>query len=225
MKPVEKIKKLLALSASSNEHEAKAALLKAQALMKEFNIEETELIAKDRSVLEKEFSFSFSKRRDPWMFSLCNTVADNFKCKAIFSRRDRTYTAKMAGFSEDADAALIILAYAYDCIQSNITALKQEYKSVYSNREIKQITDGYGVGFAKGLAIAFEKQKKEDESLALVLVTPMEVRDYIKQYNTMKTTSKALQSFDPYSFERGKADGEQFDPSTKIVGAEKALSA
>lgn len=225
MKPIEKIRKLLALSTSSNEHEAKAALLKAQALMKEFNLSETDVAEKDKTVQENAFGFTFSKRRDPWMFDLCDVIARNFKCKVVFSRLDRTYTAKIVGFQEDTETALLILAYAYDCIQHNIVALKKQYKKMYSNKELKQILDGYGLGFARGLSIAFEKQKKEDESLALVLVIPEEVETHIKRYKTRNMSGKALQNISTDGYSQGKRDGEKFNPSSKLTGAENTLSA
>ena len=49
----EKIKKLLALSESSNEHEAKAALLKAKQLMMEHKITESDLVDKKELGVKK----------------------------------------------------------------------------------------------------------------------------------------------------------------------------
>lgn len=74
----EKIKKLLALSESSNEHEAKSALLKAKKLMAEHKIAEVDLedIGK-KKVVRITTEFDCSKRREAWMISLGAIIAEN----------------------------------------------------------------------------------------------------------------------------------------------------
>lgn len=73
----EKIKKLLALSESSNEHEAKSALLKAKKLMAEHKIAEVDLedIGK-KKVVRITTEFDCSKRREAWMISLGAIIAE-----------------------------------------------------------------------------------------------------------------------------------------------------
>ena len=63
----EKIKNLLALAQSPNEHEARAALLKARELMARHKISERELSETDLNVETNMTGITFSKRRDPWV--------------------------------------------------------------------------------------------------------------------------------------------------------------
>ncbi len=75
----EKIKKLLALSESSNEHEAKSALLKAKKLMAEHKIAEIDLKDIDKKkVIHTTTEFRCSKRREAWMIGLATTIAEIF---------------------------------------------------------------------------------------------------------------------------------------------------
>lgn len=88
----EKIKKLLALSESNNEHEAKSALLKAKKLMAEHKIAEIDLedIGK-KKVVHIKTKFDCSKRREAWMISLSAIIGQNFCCQ---SYRKRNITSR-----------------------------------------------------------------------------------------------------------------------------------
>ena len=72
----EKIKKLLALAESSNEHEAKAALLKAKELMAEHKLSEMDV--KDAGKKEvKEIlleGMQASTRYNPWIIPLSTVI-------------------------------------------------------------------------------------------------------------------------------------------------------
>lgn len=62
----EKIKKLLALSESSNEHEAKAALLKARELMAEHKISMSDTMEVDKRIMKAFMeNDSFNSRKNP----------------------------------------------------------------------------------------------------------------------------------------------------------------
>ena len=62
----ERIRKILALAESPNEHEAKAALLKARQLMAEHKLSESEIRDTGKSnVLEVDSGLTCSKRRFP----------------------------------------------------------------------------------------------------------------------------------------------------------------
>lgn len=80
----EKIKKLLALSESSNEHEAKSALLKAKKLMAEHKIAEIDLedIGK-KKVVHIKTEFDCSKRREAWMISLSAIIGSELLLSVI----------------------------------------------------------------------------------------------------------------------------------------------
>ena len=78
----EKIKKLLALAESPNEHEAKAALLKAKELMAEHKL--SELDVKDTGKKEvKEVlleGMQASTRHNPWIIPLSTVIGENYCC-------------------------------------------------------------------------------------------------------------------------------------------------
>ncbi|MBI5919009.1 MAG: DUF2786 domain-containing protein [Nitrosomonadales bacterium] len=80
---LEKIKKCLALSASSNEHEAEAALRQARALMKKHSIDDQDVLAYEAS--EQHAKAGAQSSPPGWEQSLANKVSAAFGCRVIFS--------------------------------------------------------------------------------------------------------------------------------------------
>lgn len=84
----EKIRKLLALAESPNEHEARAALLKARQLMAEHKLTETEVKdVEKQQVKDVRTDITCSKRRDPWIVSLSAIIGENYCRKGYRYRR------------------------------------------------------------------------------------------------------------------------------------------
>lgn len=82
-KILSKIKKCMALSASSNEHEAAAALRQARKLMEEHNISELDVEA---SAAEERQAKAGAKRSPSnWETGLASKIASAFGCDIIFS--------------------------------------------------------------------------------------------------------------------------------------------
>lgn len=94
----EKIRKLLALAESSNEHEAKAALIKAHQLMAEHGLSVRDLREYTSQTVKKILTnIGYTKRRDPWIVLLSGILATNYCCKAYVSREKYKET-KYIGF-------------------------------------------------------------------------------------------------------------------------------
>ena len=82
-KMIDKIKKCLALSASSNTHEAAAALRQARKMMDEHNI--TDLDMQVSGVGERRAKAGAQNRPSNWETMLASKIADAFGCRVIFS--------------------------------------------------------------------------------------------------------------------------------------------
>jgi hypothetical protein len=79
-----KIKKCLALSASSNEHEAEAALRQAHALMEKYGIDHADMLAYEAG--QEGINAGANKNPSNWETMLANKVADAFGCRLIFAQ-------------------------------------------------------------------------------------------------------------------------------------------
>lgn len=216
-KIIEKIQKLLALSKSSNEHEAQVSMLKAQELLVKHKISLKEIEEhKDINVIRNKTNVTFTKAK--WKGRLANIIADNFGCYSFFNT-NRTHTIVFIGKDEDVTVCTIMLDYAIDCINSVVKKLRYEYsKEGYST---KGLESDYALGFIDGLSTMFEKQKQENQEWGLVLVKDKEV---VEAYNnidftrTVNTNTKFKGFNDVYR--QGIEDGENFSISDRIVGAE-----
>ncbi|MCT8978672.1 DUF2786 domain-containing protein [Clostridium sp. CX1] len=219
IKVVEKIKKLLALSESSNENEAKVSLLKAQELLAKHKLslkEVKEFKIYNSSIKEKISTISFTKAK--WKAKLAKLIADNFGCYYYFKSR-RSHTIAFFGREEDIIVCNIVLEYAVDCINSSVRKLRYQYsRDGYST---KGLENDYALGFIKGLNSMFEEQKKANQDWGLVLVKDAEVieaHENIKFKGSINTKTQ----FQGYTevYNQGCEDGEKFSISDKIAEGE-----
>ncbi|WP_142413086.1 DUF2786 domain-containing protein [Hathewaya massiliensis] len=218
IKVVEKIKKLLALSESNNEHEAKASLLKAQELLAKHKLslkEVKEFKIYNNSIKEKVSTVSFTKAK--WKAKLAGVIADNFGCYYYFKTR-RSHTIAFFGREEDTLVCNIVLEYAVDCINSSVRKLRYQYSK--DGHSTKGLENDYALGFIKGLNYMFEQQKANQE-WGLVLVKDAEVVEAHENINFKRTISTRTK-FKGYAdvYYKGCEDGEMFSISDKIAEGE-----
>ena len=224
----EKIKKLLALSKSPNEHEAQSALAKAQQLMAEHKISMAEVEDKEsRKAHEHLAGVTYSARRDPWILRLSQVISKNYCCES-FSYREQgkqTYKLYFCGLNEDIEICIIAFKYATDCIRSEIKKRKQKGKLFnYTNELIISMCNGYAYGFIKGLDEMFEEQKRaatqSEANWGLVLSTPPEVGQRMSELGLKKTKfqSKQAAKVSKSDYEAGKKDGKDFDITKRVAG-------
>lgn len=219
----EKIRKLLALAQSPNEHEARAALLKAREFMAEHKLTEAELKDAERQKVVDVVvdGVTCSKRRDPWIIPLSGVIAENYCCKGYrnheFGRQ--TQTLGFIGFEDDVEIAEAVFRYAIDCIHSRIKEIKEE-NCMYYSKYIRTLCDSYGTGFVRGVAAMYERQQEENEAgWGLVLVTPKEVLE-AAQHLGNEDFKRSL-PLEGEMLREGYADGENFNPERRLQDQEE----
>lgn len=79
-KIIDKIDKLLRLSRSDNENEARAAMVKAQELIAKHNISREELGQEEERQVVTMTSQAF---REEWVQMIAGVIASNFRCRAL----------------------------------------------------------------------------------------------------------------------------------------------
>lgn len=214
-----RIKKLLALSESSNESESKVALLKAQELLvkHKLSIKEVKEFKQYNSNIKEQISnISFTKAK--WKAKLAKIIAENFGCYYYFRTR-RTHKIVFFGREEDILVCNIVLEYAVDCINSKVRKLRYDYnKKGYSTRGLE---NDYALGFIEGLDYMFEEQKRKNQEWGLVIQKDPEVVDAHNQIKFAKTINTNT-SFEGFSevYSEGCKDGENFSISDKIAEGE-----
>lgn len=216
----EKIRKLLALAESNNEHEAKAALLKAKELMAIHKIEEIDLVdAQAKKVKRIETSYTYTKRGEWWMGSLAAIIAENYCCRYAGNhyKGAQKRNIMFVGLEGDVDICAKIFGYAVDTARSCGTHYLEsivDYKH-YSYAEKNRVRNSYANGFVRGVKVAFDKQKQDNEAgWGLVMIVPKEVNEacssfQIDRYRTRKTIYTDVSK-------KGYEEGCKFNPNNKI---------
>ncbi|AOT68369.1 DUF2786 domain-containing protein [Geosporobacter ferrireducens] len=219
IKIVEKIQKLLALSESSNEHEAQVSMLKAQQMLIKHKLslkEVREFKTFNSAIQEKKSTVSFTKAK--WKSKLAELIAENFGCYHFFKTR-YTHTITFFGREEDVAVCNIVLEYAVDCIDSVVKKLRYQYaKDGYSTRGLE---NDYAIGFISGLRKKFDEQKKANQEWGLVLVKDSEVVEAYSKKKFMRIidTNTTFQGHSKV-FEKGFEEGGKFSISDKITEGE-----
>ena len=208
---VEKIRNLLALAESSNEYEARDALLKARQLMAKHKISDREIKEHtEENVVQNKTGITYSKRRDPWMYDLARTIAEYHCCRNFQVREKGKQVAEIGfiGLSDDLPVCLEVFQYAVDCIYSVTKKLRKD-KGV-------KTADSYGFGFTVGLRDAYHKQQTK-EKWVLVLYVPKTVDAVFSNIKIHKTNNvMKLQDSDMLDFRKGIMDGHKFHAQKRI---------
>lgn len=216
----EKIKKLLALAESPNEHEAKAALLKARQLMAEHKLTEAECIdVEKQEIKDVHTGITCSKRREPWIVNLSTVIGENYCCQAYRRQVKGKQTNEVCfiGFEEDVEICVSIFLYALDCIRAQNKQTKKENACHYSSY-VKRLCDSYGYGFVIGIHEAFKQQEQENESgWGLVLSIPQEVKDATSDFDRKDFKSRAQERLEGDMYYKGLQEGKKFDPQKRIA--------
>ena len=124
---IRKIKHCLALAQSANENEAATAMRQAQALMREYQLTETDVKLSD--VGEVESSMSRATRRPIWDRQLSAMVAQVFNCKTLRYQHwckikgRGVERATFVGVSPSQHIAL----YAYETLMTKLVHARGEY--------------------------------------------------------------------------------------------------
>lgn len=218
----DKIKKLLALAASDNEHEAKAALLKAKELMAEHKITEAELEdLKEKEVRKVMTGVTYTNRTTIWVGQLAMVIAENYCCRCAASRAksgSQVLEIIFIGLDGDVDIAVNVFKYAVESAKSCAEYyLNNVYKYKYNSKKVENhVKMSYATGFVSGVEAAFDEQKNGKEAgWGLVMTVPSEVESFMKQ-GFKKNSYRGYHHTDGEIRSKGFDEGKKFNPNNKI---------
>ena len=216
----DKIKKLLALAKSPNEHEAKAALLKAKELMAKNKMSDADFEEKDltlKSFEAEDIQWTTDSGR-VWMAKLCELICDNYCCTAAWrtAKGTRTHTLIITGIGDDLEICKAVVGYAVGFVEGQIDRLARRYRTM----DGKVVANSYASGFIAGLEMAYEDQQEEHPEWGLVVVKPEEVRKYEETLGHKSVRTRKVE-FNPAAHAAGLKDGTNFNPN-KVLTAKEA---
>jgi len=190
---IRKIEKCLALSKSSNEHEAAAALRQATKLMEAYNITPEALAG--AKVGETEANTDAWTRPPGWEMNLLNTIRVAFGCECIMrlgnSDTKRLTKIVYIGLKHQAQLA----AYAHEVLRRQVVKARTKYTTglgiVYSRGEKIAKGEAFSIGYIANI----KKQVTE-------LSVPPDQAQAIRDFKT-KLLGGAGKSYTPNGAGRG----------------------
>lgn len=207
----DKIKKLLALSTSSNENEAKAALLKAKKLMMENKLTEDDINKKETELVHIHMPNIkwTTDSGNVWMVDLCDVIAGNYLCTVAWCTppSSRTHSLYLTGLKDDAEICSKIIEFAVNVVNENIKKQVRRYKYTDS----KTVRHSYARGFTCGLKAAFDEQREDHAEWGLVEVKSEKIREYERSLGSKSVRTHENSNINNNAYTNGVDDGMKFN--------------
>lgn len=158
---LDKIKKCLALSQSSEPHEAAAAMRQAQKMMELHGIDQADIGRADIGEAEVKSKVSVSRIKD-WELALLNLVAKSFGCKMLWTRshshNDNVFGKYiLVGLKEQVQLA----QYTADVLQRKLIKARGEFVRGLPSHYGRQYKTKEADGFCHGWVQAVKKTVHE----------------------------------------------------------------
>lgn len=200
-KIADKIQKLLNLAGNNpNEEEAQAALLKAQKLMAQYNMDLESIGSKKELKCSLELTKVKANPRDNQVHII---IADAFACKPLISCGRHLM---FFGREDNAKAAKSCMEFIHKTMEQGIRRVCKEYGLKSSERGASNIYNGYAKGFIEGL-----KETVGAQTVALAVVVPEDVKEaFSKKFPSLNSYKGKGASWDPSykdAYHQGKQDG------------------
>lgn len=217
---VDKIRKLLALSKSSNMHEAEMALKKATELMQEYQLSHQDLIP-DPEVNHTDL-LELTKQHYIWARTLASACAKLFDCQVLRQTEDRTF--RFIGEPGNLEATQAMFWHLFKAWKTMCNA---DYKrDMPPDRKIYR--KSHGLGFAgeiydKVIALT-ESRKSHIKNVTgkdLVVVHNQKVTSYME--TTFKTRPSKTRSLTISSsgYSQGKERGKQINLNSPVENTQR----
>jgi hypothetical protein len=207
-----KVKKLLALSEckAASENEAEQALLRAQKLLKDNNLSIGDITDGDK-VLFNDINININKK---YTDLLMEVISSHFQCEYLTNKRNSVVVSfRLFGYEKSIEICKQAFVFASNFIVKRVSVLKSIAKS---NKEpTSEIDNSYAYGFIFGL-----KAKLDNQSRALLIITPKETTDFYNTYmddNNIEVIRKVSRvNYDSEYYGKGFSDGNTLKINKEI---------
>lgn len=231
-KILDKLQKLLALSASSNEHEAVLALEKAQALMNEHNltVQDVAVDGSGADITSQEI-WGLTKSRQKWESILGASVANTFDGRAVVDSDAAGWFVTFVAGKTD----MVIIVDLFDRLRLSVRRMSKYYvdreRSMKPWLSAKTLHNSYRRGMVqtihKRLAALKQNTRPDDQArnqhgysgMDLVVVKNRAVDQRITELfgQTRKESSHKIR-VDSGAYHQGRKDGNKVSLHSSVDG-------
>lgn len=210
-KIIEQIKKLRALSTSSNEHEAAAAAKAAAKLCEKHRISEVDLVDQELIIMSDTPVYETGKVI-LWKDNLSSFISRHYGC-SIFVHGDRSNGRKYSEYRiVGKPSDLKIVHYMFGWLSSEIERLTKQYGKGKGHIFCSSYAFGMVKGIQEQMTIAKQEARQEEVHQANALVKiDARLEEATKTMNKMfklnTSNVKTSSQLDPTAFAYGKEKG------------------
>lgn len=224
-----RVQKLLNLSSSSNESEARAALLKAQELMAQHNISMRDVngvsVVQEENVSEVDLD-NGRTRLPAWQKGLVNVIAKNFRCGIYMQRYARNRRKfVLYGMESDVQTAKEVIEFALKSAENCWLKYKRRRERIDgpspSRAVTERIKNDYFLSFTKGVSEAFKAQVEEK---GIVLAQDAKVKRFVAEQNFRQESSRINTLGDSHAQQSGYQDGRRIRGGSRLSNRQRFLT-
>ena len=232
---IERIRKLLALSRSDNQHEATLAADRARSLMLDHDLQMVDLGHEDGRVTIDYYP----NRRSPfpdWLECLFAAVAIHHDCKPLTEHHGKRWLApayfRFAVIGRKADIQAV--NYVFHFLRRTVTRLAGDFRREHPRMKPHTI-DQYRLGVVSGISVQLELLRNRDARLksesgqALVLAKDVAIDRFIdeQEWDIRKEQNRKAKIVNPSVADAGFADGinVKITPAVDQEKSRKAINA
>lgn len=216
---IEKIKKLLALSNSCNEHEAALAAAHAQRLLAEHNLAMEDIETARKPDKADMVETTTAKTMPKWLRHLTAGVSKAFDCQAIHHPANGKLTFIGVG------ADVQIAAYTYNYLDRSVRKLcgsymKQHDTASITGRHRELMRQSYYLGAVSTISRMLDAQKKTTPITpgALVPVKEGLIKQAMSEIGNIRTMHSRRSYINSGAYEQGQTDGRQIGIKPGVEG-------
>lgn len=213
---IERVRKCLALSRSSNEAEAQAALAMAQKLLGRYHLSLAEVdafAAKAADAHCRKLTTTVSGMRE-WVRRLAEVVARNFRCEVAFSAT-RNHCVVLVGTPLDLQVAEEVLSVAVSVADRLGNNLSQRISD--RGECSRGAKESFCRGFVAGLGQMYAEQVAT-ECLGLMVIAPPEAQAWKASLQKAHMGFKTTALMDHQAYAEGIQRGRDFAGQRRLEG-------
>jgi hypothetical protein len=205
-----KIKKLLALADSCNEHEAALAAAHVQRLLAAHNLAMADISASSRPEMADRIETDVARSLPKWVRHLSAGVSIAFDCRAIH----HPATGKMTFIGIGADVQVAAYTFTYlNRIVRKLCAgyLKLHAGTMIAGRQRELMRHSYYLGAVSTITRQLQEQKRQTPITpgALVPVKEGLIRKTMNEMGAIRTIHSRRSYINATAYNQGQADGRQ----------------
>lgn len=214
---IEKIKKLLALANSSNEHEAALAASHAQRLLSEHNLAMADIESSVKPDKADTVEAQVSKTLPKWVRHLSAGVSTAFDCRSV--HYPSTGKLTFIGVGADVQIAAYTFAYLNRTIRRLCSSyMKNQVSPTLANRHRELMRQSYYLGAVSTVTTRLKVQKMQTPitSSALVPVKEGLIKRAMDEIGPTRTVRSRRSYINADAYTKGQDDG-------RLVGIHKGI--